>query len=48
MCSCEPGWLCSRCAGTVADPAYLLNDPESDPYNDLPDEASPAEYEVPA
>lgn len=48
MCACEAGWLCPRCAGTVADPAYLLNDPDpGDPWSAEPDFDRPAEFEVP-
>jgi hypothetical protein len=49
MCSCEPGWLCVRCAGTRSDPAYMLelhldSDTQTDWGESLP--VSPAEYEV--
>lgn len=27
MCSCEPGFVCRRCAGTPFDPNYAEDDP---------------------
>lgn len=27
MCSCEPSFICSRCAGTPFDPHYFEDDP---------------------
>jgi hypothetical protein len=30
MCGCEPGYTCTRCADTPADPAYLDHDPRDD------------------
>lgn len=37
MCACEPGFTCSRCAGTPFDPMYLF---------DEPDPITPAEFDV--
>ena len=28
MCACEPGFTCSRCAGTPFDPMYLFDEPD--------------------
>jgi hypothetical protein len=30
MCACEPGFRCSRCAGTPDDPGYVDDDPRDD------------------
>jgi hypothetical protein len=27
MCGCEPGFTCTRCQGTPADPFYLDDEP---------------------
>lgn len=39
MCACEPGFVCSRCAGTSHDPAYF-EQPDRD------DERERAEREI--
>jgi hypothetical protein len=34
LCSCEPGFLCSRCAGTPDDPGYVDDDPRDERDDD--------------
>jgi hypothetical protein len=34
MCGCEPGYTCTRCADTPADPRYLDEDPRDDEQRD--------------
>jgi len=28
VCACEPGFTCSKCAGTPFDPMYVFDEPE--------------------
>ena len=44
MCACEPGFVCSRCAGTCLADDYLDTDDQEVQEDDFPREI--AEYEV--